>query len=168
MNLKTLYNIVSLLLLPFGLLMLFTTLPMILAAFISPSALFPLFMLICILIYIVCSFIFLQKGIKNEIPCKKTLKDWIKVNAFVSITFAVLMLMQSIIIIRNPSIISEQLITDLAAQRGGFTTQFPPELMHKLLKFISYFMLIYSIIIGLHIVLTFKLIKLYQHIFSKD
>jgi len=168
MKSTTLYTILSFLLLPFGLIMLFTSLPMLLASFISPTALFPLFMIICIIIYIITCFIFLQKGIKQEIACKRSLKDWIKVNAFVTIVFIGLMFAQTTIIIKNPSIISQQLIADVSAQQSNLPAQFTPELIHKLLKFIGYFMLIYSIILGIHIIITFRLIKTYQHIFSKD
>lgn len=168
MKSKLLYYIISILLIPFGLLIFIALFPMLLAAITAPTAMLPLFVLICILIYIVCSFIFIEKGIKRNLPCKKSLKDWIKVNAYVSIFFVVLMLIQSFMIINNPNMVSEQLLADINAQQQNLPEQFTPAFMHKMLKFISYFMLVNSLIIGLHIILTFKQLKIYQHLFSKE
>lgn len=164
----TIYKIFTYLLLPFALIMLLTFFPMLMAAFASPTALLPLFMLACIIIYIVCSYTFLQKGLVREMACKKSLRDWIKVNAYVSIAFVILMLAQISVLLSNSSETSKQLMDAFVMQsNGNVPPQLTTTLIQKMLNFIMYFMFIYSIILGVHIFITLRFIKLYNHIFSK-
>lgn len=169
MHVISIYRVLSYLLAPFALLLLLTSFPMLIAVLANPTALLPFFMIACIIIYIYCSFKFLTKGIKNQQPCKKTLKDWIKVNAYVCIAFVVLMLVQGSVIAANPSLISQQLFDDISKQNNGnLPAQFSVELMIKMLKYVTYFMLFYAVVLAVHIVLSFRLLKSHQHLFENE
>ena len=60
----------------------------------NPAFLLGVFMLACIVIYTYTSFTFFSKAILRKTICKPSLRDWIKVNAYVSIAFAVLSLLK--------------------------------------------------------------------------
>jgi Na+/H+-translocating membrane pyrophosphatase len=66
-------------------------------AFANPALLFPLFLIACIVIYSFASLNFLIKGIDGKKNLKKSSKDWIKVNAIVSIVFALLMIIECVV-----------------------------------------------------------------------
>ncbi|HNL83263.1 MAG TPA: hypothetical protein PKG56_07715, partial [Chitinophagaceae bacterium] len=91
MKITSIYQVLNFLLLPFALLLGFTAFPMIIAALANATALLPLFMIVCIIIYIYCSIRFFNRGVKQQQICNKSLKDWIKVNAYVCIAFVLLM-----------------------------------------------------------------------------
>lgn len=169
MKIISIYRVLTYLLAPFALLLLLTSFPMLIAVLANPTALLPFFMIACIIIYIYCSFKFLNKGIKQQQLCKKTLKDWIKVNAYVCIAFVVLMLVQGSVIASNPSLISQQLFDDISKQNNGnLPPQFSLGLMIKMLKYVTYFMLFYAVVLGAHIVLSFRLLKSHQHLFEGE
>jgi hypothetical protein len=95
------YRIISFILLPVAGILGFFGLFALMAAVANPSFLLGVFMLACIVIYTFCSFSFLSKGILGNRPCKPSLRDWIRVNAFVSLAFAVLSLGQGFAYLGN-------------------------------------------------------------------
>ena len=62
----------------------------------NPSALILVFILACLVIYTFASFRFLKGGIEKELPQPLKLKDWIKVNAYVSFFLCSLFFINSI------------------------------------------------------------------------
>src|SRR5580765_6312241 len=70
-----------------------------------------LFLIACIVIYSFASLNFLIKGIDGNKSVRRSLKDLIKVNAIVSIVFALLMISQCIVFLMNP-----EMMQDLARQ----------------------------------------------------
>ena len=82
-NLK-LYTVLSYILIPIALFFAFLDIALLLSSLANPSALIMVFILACLVIYIFASFKFLKAGIEKEIAQSSKLKDWIKVNAYVS------------------------------------------------------------------------------------
>ena len=82
-NLK-LYTILSYLLIPIALFFGFLDIIFLFSSLANPSALILVFILACLVIYTFASFRFLKGGIEKELPQPLKLKDWIKVNAYVS------------------------------------------------------------------------------------
>ena len=162
------YRILTYILLPIELLLGFMALIMLLVALANPAALLPVFLLSCTVIYVFCSFTFLKKGIDNAKPCKKSLKDWIKVNAYVSIAFCSLSIAQSVSLLINPALINEAMTNAIEMQKSTMPSQITPALMMQVMKGVLIFMLCFSAGLSIHIFSTFRLLKQYDHVFDKE
>lgn len=165
----TFYNILTYILLPFAMLFAFSALSGLVSALANPAALLMVFMFASIAIYSISSYIFLTKGIKQAKPCKASLKDWIKVNAIVSIVFSVLMFICSLVaamVISTPEL-SNELIKQMVANQPAQMQNLPPAKLLSMLRVFATIMLPLSIVIGIHVLLTFRLLKTYDYVFDK-
>jgi hypothetical protein len=165
----TIQRIISYILIPIGILLAFNVINGLIIAISNPMLLFVHFIIACVPIYIFSSSYFLFNGIIKEKKCKPSLKDWIKINAYVSIIFIAIILICSIsvlMILSSPQILQE-------VYNKMPTTQFPggapsqTELVSILKIFIS-IMLPFCILLLLHIIKTFKLIKKYPSVFIDE
>lgn len=163
----SIYTFLTYFLFPFVAIIGFTCLFMLIIALSNPAALLPLFVMACIVIYTVSSFIFLQKGIKNAKPCKQSLKDWIKVNAYVAMLLAGLMLIESIGLFANPNLLRTGLEEAMRLQQQSLPPQITFGIMLKAMKIILICMSIFSTVLIIHILLTFKLLKTFKYVFDK-
>lgn len=136
-----------------------------LMALVNPALLLSVFVIIAVVIYSIASFVFLQKGINSNQPLQPRLKDWIKVNAYVAIVFVGMNIFQSVAVINNPALLQEAMKQATGMQ--AFASPLPEALMLKMIKVIIWFMLIYSVTLGLHILQTFRYLKEYAHLFEQ-
>jgi hypothetical protein len=166
MQKHTFYGILSIILIPvavlFGIMAVFA----LLTALANPPMLLPVFMIACVAIYIFASRKFLTNGILRAQPCKKSLKDWIKVNAIVSIIFATLGILQSAALIIEPSLMNQALDTSLQMQ--GNPQAVPKETLLKAMKVMLYVFFVISVILLTHVIITFGLLKKYRYVFEAE
>ena len=85
-NLK-LYKVLTYILIPIALFFGFIDVLFLMSALANPGALIFVFIIACLVIYTFTSFKFYRLGVQREQPLTKGLKDWVKVNAIVSIFF---------------------------------------------------------------------------------
>ena len=159
------YRILSFVLLPIAALLSIMILLMLFMTLANPAVLLPLFMIACVVIYVIATFVFLQKGIDQNKICKSSLRDWIRVNAIVSIIFSVLCFTQSIGLLNSPQLLKEQ-IAQVAIKQPNFPVG-SEAMLAKGIKGTLYFMLIFSGILLIHIIYTFRILKVYKHFFSE-
>ncbi len=159
----TFYKITSYILLPVAALFGLFTLMLLLVAFANPPMLLPLFVVACVVIYVITSFKFLNRGIIKNNECKPGLKDWIKVNGYVAIVFATLMLIQTIAAIQQPDLMSKALDETMAMQPNQ---QISKGMLMKMVTGIMYFFGVISVLLLIHIFSTFRLLKQYNHLFG--
>ncbi len=161
----TLYRIFSYILIIiaafFGIASLFA----LLMAFVNPALLLSVFVIIAVVIYSIASFVFLQKGINSNQQLQPRLKDWIKANAYVAIVFVGMNIFQSVAVINNPTLLQEAMKQATGMQ--AFASPLSETLVLKMIKVIIWFMLIYSVILGVHILQTFRYLKEYAHLFAE-
>jgi hypothetical protein len=166
MKATTIFRILTFILLPiagvFGLLGLF----MLLIALSNLGLLFSVFMVAAFVIYVFASLQFLTKGMDTGKPCKPGLRDWIRVNAFVTIFMCASSLFSVItILLQGDASLREQ-----AMQMRNALKDAPPmlnmELFVRTIKLASWFMGILSILTLIHIFLNFRLMKRYRHLFN--
>ena len=162
----TLYRILTYILLPIasvlGLLDLFA----LLAALANPQILLGVFVFTCIVIYTFASFTFLNKGIAAGKKCKPSLRDWIRVNAFVILVYSFMIFMNLAAVLMNPSILND-LIKNMPAQSqlpAGIT----PDYIRNFVMGCLYFMAFLSVVLVIHIFIGFKLMKHHANVFLKD
>lgn len=158
------YRIFSFLLLPMAILFGMAVLMLLSTAFANPVMLLPMFLIACITIYSFSSLRFLIKGIDGKNLLRRSLKDWIRVNAFASIVFVVMMISQCILFLLHPEMMQE--ILEQAKQMQGTEFDMSPAGLESYLRITSYFFLAYAIVLFMHIIMSFQYLKTYSYLFQ--
>src|SRR5437764_1519642 len=100
-SLLIVYRLLTFILLPIAVIIGIVDITVLSLALATPSALLLVFAIACIVIYVFTSFSFLTNGIIGGRQCKPSLRDWIRVNAFVSIALSSLGIIDYITILSN-------------------------------------------------------------------
>ena len=158
------YRVLTFILLPIVAILGFIDISLLLMALANPAALLPAFAIACIVIYLFTSLNFLNKGITAGKPCKLSLRDWIRVNAFVSIAFSTLGIIEYITVLNNKAV-RDEMVKQAMAQQGVATAISSGQMEQILLSFLFIF-LIFSLALIVHIVMTFRLLKEYGYLFK--
>lgn len=165
-----LYRILSYILLPFGGLFAMIALFGILVALSNPILLLNIFFIACVALYIFSSFIFLNKAIIRQTRCKPFLKDFVRVNAFVSIFVAALSIFNSVAILIKPQILklaTQQMLSmqaSLATGAGGLNEA----ALLNAFKGVTIFIGVLCILLLAHALLSLRFLKLFKHAFSEE
>lgn len=160
------YKILSFLLLPvavfFGLICLLG----LVTALENPSMLVSVFLFACMVIYIITAFIFLTKGIDSNRRCKPVLRDWIRINGIITFIFFVLAAISFITIKAKPSFLYEGMKqwTNTATLPSGVTATDLQTAMSSLINFF----IVLSIVLIVHVSITFHLMRRYSFVFEPD
>lgn len=157
------FRILTYLLLPIGLFFGTMAVGMLFLAFVNTQILLPVFMLACFAIYVYCSNRFLQKmNAAQEIS--KSLRDWMRVNAYVCIFMSILFIMNTAVIIYLPHEQLETLLQPSLDVMGNMANGISLERLIHYMKNFSLFMLIMCILLLVHIFLNFRLQRNYPPI----
>jgi hypothetical protein len=131
------------------------------------AALLPLFLVASTVIYIVTSFMFLQRGVLGGQPLKHSLRDWVKVNAYVALFFAISSLSQSVAFLSNPQLMEQVLeqAKSMAAtmQQANPAVKMPD--MASVMKGVLLLMTVISAILFAHIIMGLRLLRQYASLF---
>ena len=100
-----LYLVLSYILIPIALFFGFMDSILLISALANPSAMILVFAMACIVIYSFTSFKFLKLGIEREQIQTTKLKDWIKVNAYVSLLMFCLIFLNAVSILLSNDVI---------------------------------------------------------------
>ncbi|MEI6190247.1 MAG: hypothetical protein WCP61_07475 [Chitinophagia bacterium] len=165
-NQLKLYTVLSYCLIPIALFFAFLDILILISSLANPGALIMVFIVACLVIYTFTSFKFLKKGIELEQSQRKKLKEWIKVNAFVSLFLCSLFFINSISILISTNDVLMGFINDFIQQQSGFPAQVTSKMILSILRGVSVFLLITSIIGIVHIRTTLRLVKQYDHLFE--
>ncbi len=163
----TLFRILTFILIPIAAIFGFIDLLLLVIALANPILLFGVFILGCFVIYTFASLKFLSKGIDRNAPCKPSLRDWIRVNAFVSIFISFQFLWEAVRFFRSSD---AELRTRLSQQIQAMPYAPPAvniSLYIEMMKALTYFTVFMSIVLVVHIVMNFRLLKQYQYLFEE-
>jgi hypothetical protein len=163
----TLFRILTFVLIPIAALFGFLDILVLLSALANPALLLIAFILGCFVIYTFVSLQFLTKGIDTGRPCKPGLRDWIRVNAFVSAFVGMMFLLNSLSIFFSSDASLKQLITQLLESQPNVPPMLTGELFLRIMKTVAYFMFFVSLALLVHIVLNFRFMKQYKHLFEE-
>ena len=160
------YRLLTYALLPVAALLGLGALMFLMMALAQPALFLPVFTTAATVIYIVASLIFLQTAIVGNKACKKSLRDWIRVNAFVAIVVAAGSLMQGISLLRDPAVVKamEEQYSAMAAQSGNDAPL--PFDMAVLMRAVAWFVIGFAVALITHILLGFRLLKQYAGYFA--
>jgi hypothetical protein len=129
-------------------------------AFSIPILLLLEFVFAGFVVYTITSFIFYNRAIRQQLSYKPSLRDLIRVNAFIIIIPCLYLILQGIIIVANPGIINI-----LIQQVKTVQPQMPPmseATLAKLLLRLYIFLMVYAIVVIAHVIYTFRLLKQFR------
>jgi len=158
------YRVLTFILLPIAAIFGFIDLSLLLMALANPAALLPVFAIACIVIYVFTSLSFLTKGIMGGRQCKPSLRDWIRVNAFVSIAFSALGIIEYITLLSNKTVVAA--VVKQAMQQQSLPAGMSAGQLEQMLLSFLFFFFIFSIVLLIHIYMTFRLLKQFDYLFK--
>jgi hypothetical protein len=161
-----LYLVLSYILIPIALFFGFMDSLLLISSLANPSALLPAFAIACIVIYSFTSFKFLKLGIEREQILTSRLKDWIKVNAYVSLLMFCLIFMNAVGVLLSNDANLNAYLENVIANQSGLPKELNSQLLLKMMRTASYFLFVIGMVGILHIRMTLKLVKEYDYIFE--
>jgi len=164
-NLK-LYTVLTYILIPIALFFGFLDVLILFSSLANPSALIMVFIVACLVIYTFSSYKFLKAGIEREIVQPLKLKDWIKVNAYVSFFLCSLFFVNSISVLISTNAVLLKFIDEFLQQQPNMPKEITNALVLSLLRGVSVFLLIIGIVGIVHIRTTLRLVKQNGHLFE--
>ncbi len=158
------YKFLSFLLLPIAAFCGFVCLSGLLLALNYPPMLISVFLIACMVIYVIASFIFLTKGIDGNKTCKPVLRDWIRINGVITFIFFLLTMSSFLMIKANPYLMKEwsKQWSEGGNLPAGITVA---ELQNTMSASINFFLAL-SIVLLVHILITFHLMRRYRYLFE--
>jgi hypothetical protein len=133
----------------------------------NPELLFSVFLLAGFVIYIFLSLKFLTKRIDADKQATTSMRDWIRVNAFVSIFFASKFLLTVYEIFTSSPAEIKKIYDQMVVLQPQIPSIMNLNLYVTMMRGMGYFFLIFSVILLLHILLNFQLMKKYRHLFEE-
>jgi hypothetical protein len=161
-----LYTILTYILIPIALFFGFLDVLILFSSLANPSALIMVFIVACLVIYTFSSYKFLKAGIEREIVQPLKLKDWIKVNAYVSFFLCSLFFVNSISVLISTNAVLLKFIDEFLQQQPNMPKEITNTLVLSLLRGVSVFLLITGIVGIVHIRTTLRLVKQNGHLFE--
>ena len=161
-----LYLVLSYILIPIALFFGFMDSILLISALANPSALILVFAMACIVIYSFSSFKFLKLGIEREQIQTTKLKDWIKVNAYVSLLMFSLIFLNAVFILISNDVKLISYLDDALAQQYDKPPELNSQLLLKMLRIAAYFLFVIGAVGILHIRMTLKLVRDNDHLFE--
>lgn len=137
---------------------------MLLMAMRQPQVLLDVFVTGCVTVYTFASYRFLKRVVLQPSNCNVSIVDWIKVNAYVSVFFALRTLYQCSMFAFDKGLQQQ------AIQQALAGNNLPKESMQMLPSIVQgtvMFLLLFVILLLVHIVFSFLAIKHYHHHLKK-
>jgi len=134
-----LYTVLSYILIPIALFFAFLDVLILFSSLANPSALIMVFIVACLVIYTFASFKFLKFGIEREIVQTKKLKDFIKVNAYVSFFLCSLFFVNSISVLISTNAVLLKFIDEFLNQQPNIPKEITNNLVLAILRGVSVF-----------------------------
>lgn len=165
-NLLSVYRVISYIILIIAGILAFFDLFTLLAALSYPVFFIVVFVLTSVIIYTFTSFSFYNKGVQNGRLLKPSLKDWIKVNAYVTIFFCALILIDFSFFFLNPSSRADmiKMINDMRAKVPDTKTS--SEAILRASINMIYIATAYSVLLLAHVIISLRLVKKYNNLFG--
>lgn len=163
----TLFRILTFVLVPIAALFGLMDLLFLVSAIANPALLLMVFVLGSFVVYTFASLKFLTKGIDPNQPCNASLRDWIKVNAYVSLFMGGLFFLNATSILLMSDATLAQIIQQFRESQVNVPALLTPAFFHTLLKAMAWFMLLISMLLLTHILLNFRALKNYAHLFDR-
>ncbi len=163
----TLFRILTFLLIPVAVLFGLMDLVMLLVALGNPALLLGFFIVACFVIYVFASLKFMNTGIDRGAPCKPSLRDWVRVNAFVCIYMSVSTILTCSRYFFKSRAAMRAEFEQMLASQPNMPKMANADLLYSVMQGSLYFMLLVSVVLLVHIIINFSLLKRYKHLFER-
>jgi len=167
-NLMPVYRVVSYVLLAAAAFLSIADLIGLLVSLANPSGFLGVFMLTGAIIYTISSFYFYNQGIQKGRVFKKSLRDWIRVNAFVSIAFALISGIQSGLFLSQPKHIADYYREVVRMQPSYASTGITQASFTNMFSGVLVAFVVYCILLLAHIAITFVMLKSNTQLFKRE
>lgn len=134
----------------------------------NPQMLIPIFILACVVVYIITSIVFLEKTVIKKKPTKKHIKDLLKINGIIAVLFSVMCLIDFVSMLMQPANVATGISKAFAENPNLMPPQITKEIMVKMIWVMFSFISVYSILLLIHYVIGLKLRKQYDSLFLND
>jgi len=168
MNQVQIFKVLTYLLIPIALLFGFMALFALPTALANPALLLVVFIFSCIAIYTFSSLRFVTTAINKAKNCNPSLKDWIKINGYISVGTAFMFLFNSIAILMLGPIEFNDFVSKAMEKQASLPPSITPAFVGQMLKYTAIFMLITSTIILVHTRMQFVYLKAYSYVFESE
>ncbi|MES2331015.1 MAG: hypothetical protein V4539_15535 [Bacteroidota bacterium] len=162
----TIFRILTFILLPIAAMFGFMDILFLLSALANPALLLIAFILGAFVIYTFVSLQFLLKGIDTGRQCKPSLRDWIRVNAFVSSFMGIMFLLNALSIFFTNDLTLREYVSQFMQAQPNIPSMLNLALFMTIMKGMAWFMFFLAIFLLVHIQLNFRLLKMYGHLFN--
>lgn len=171
MTTEKLFRITSAILTPIVFILAFIMVPFVFFAFSNPVMLLGIFVFACVVLYMLKSVQFFRRNITLGVPAKASNRDWIRVNAFVAIFFVLQILYNAYYLFFMHQELMQTIqvwINTMQDAQGATTMPVTADQMYGALKNLMIFFLIVDVLLAVHIVCSFKLLKKYKGLFVHE
>lgn len=166
MTLEKLYRLIGNIVMPISYLLAFFTISTALGLLSNPSILVSVFIMVCLVVYLIKSSSFFRKNIGQNTAAKNTTKHLIYINGAISLIFVIEIIFSFAIITFYPATIKD-LLKDVAGQLSQqYGQSVSSQQLYSWLKGVIIFLFIYALLLTTHIIMSFVLIKKYQRLFQ--
>ncbi len=162
----TIFRVLTFILLPIAAMFGFIDVIFILSALANPALLLIAFILAAFVIYTFASLKFLSRSLDTGRPSSPSLRDWIRVNAFVSLFMGIMFLLNSLTVFFSNDITLRQYISQFMESQPKVPSMLTPALFLTMMKIMAYFMFFLSIVLLIHIRLNFRIMRKYAYLFD--
>ncbi|MGI8633876.1 MAG: hypothetical protein ACR2KZ_00595 [Segetibacter sp.] len=156
------YRILSLIINIFSFFIAVTLILLIPASLVMPPFWLPVFLLVAVVLYTWFSNKFRRLVLRQKEVVRTSLKDWVKVNGYVTIVFSILSLPGAIALLRNPAVYMANMY-EMMGKMGNHSSQAFTERSAIILALI---MIFYFLILLVHVFWTFALIRKHAQYFQ--
>ncbi len=169
MNTKLIiYRLITFTILPIAAILGVVDLVALVSALGNPASLLNVFILGSVVLYVFTSFIFFSQGVMNGKMFKPSLKDWIKVNAFVTLAWCTLVIIAALLYFTAPSF-KKIAMDQLTAMRANASAAPVDKVTFEHAITEGFYILsAFAALLGIHIIITFGLLKSHKHLFGKQ
>lgn len=162
----TIFRILTFILVPFAAVFGFMDIFLILGALANPGFLLIGFILAAFVIYTFVSLRFLTKGIDPGRRVAHKLRDWIRVNAFVSSFMGIMFILNALSIFFMSDLSLRQALKQFLETQPNAPTMLSLDMFLTLMKGMAFFMFFLGVVLVIHIQINFRLLKKYAHLFE--
>ena len=162
------FKVLTYLLIPVALLFGFMAVLVLPTALANPALLIVVFIFSCIAIYSFASLRFVTTAINKAKNCNPSLKDWIKINGYISVGTAFMFLLNSIGILMLRPIEFNEFVSKAMETQSNLPSSITPAFVGQMLKYTAILMLITSTIILVQTRIQFVFLKAYSYVFESE
>lgn len=157
-----LYRILSFIITIFAFFIALSLVMLIPVSLVTPAFWLPVFLLVAVVLYTWFSNKFQRLVLRKEEVVRASLKDWIKVNGYVTIGFSILSLPNAIALVKNPGFYIANM-QDMMQSMGNKTTA---QFSERSAVILAIVMILYFSILIAHALWTFALMKKHEEYFQ--